>query len=253
MNLRKMILNAQLWFARTGAKKYNTVTSGTVQVTNGSTAVVGTGTVFTTDFVDGAEIVINGTVATIQTVTDDTNIVLNANWNEDSGTGIAPLKRDGTVSSAAKPIVPGAPLPAAPNWIPLGGIEDWNPQISRQETDIYTPSPGARVLSETLVRRTESNHQFTMQDLSELTMELLFAAGGEITADFVPLGGTGQVQGWLKCQGYNSDNEKIVVFDVWSKLGVNNPRFGDDHAKLQLQVKVLQNALNSGTLTLLGS
>lgn len=56
---------------------YNT---GTVSVTNGSPNVTGTGTLFTAAVEQGDMLVVNGVIGIVNTVTDDTHIVLFDNW-----------------------------------------------------------------------------------------------------------------------------------------------------------------------------
>lgn len=53
---------------------------GTVRATNGSTAVVGTGTTFTTTFVAGQTITIAGVPYIIQSITDNTHLTLQSNY-----------------------------------------------------------------------------------------------------------------------------------------------------------------------------
>lgn len=54
--------------------------TGTITATVGSTAIVGVGTAFTREVNNGGVLEILGTLQSIATVTDDTNIVLSANW-----------------------------------------------------------------------------------------------------------------------------------------------------------------------------
>lgn len=63
-------------------------TTGTVQVTNGSNAVVGSGTTFTSDMV-GKRFLITGETAfyTVATFTDATHITINTNYTGTSGSG----------------------------------------------------------------------------------------------------------------------------------------------------------------------
>jgi len=53
--------------------------TGTVDVTNGSNAVAGSGTAFTTDLVVGDRIEINGQSFTVVTITDNSNMTVDAN------------------------------------------------------------------------------------------------------------------------------------------------------------------------------
>ena len=62
---------------------------GTIAVTNGSTAVVGTGTTFTNYLVAGEQITIAGVGYTIQSVTDNTHLVLTLNYAGTTASGLA--------------------------------------------------------------------------------------------------------------------------------------------------------------------
>lgn len=65
-------------------------TTGTVSVTNGSSTVTGTGTAFTTNVTAGDSFkVAAGLVTyTVASVTDNTHLVLTANYAEASGSGL---------------------------------------------------------------------------------------------------------------------------------------------------------------------
>lgn len=54
--------------------------TGTVNVTNGSTAITGTGTAFTTQVVAGDELLVNGNVATVAAVTSANSLTLASNF-----------------------------------------------------------------------------------------------------------------------------------------------------------------------------
>jgi hypothetical protein len=62
--------------------------AGTVSATNGSTAIVGTGTTFT-KLQNGDTISISGTTYTVNTVTDNTHITLTTNFTGTTGAGLA--------------------------------------------------------------------------------------------------------------------------------------------------------------------
>jgi hypothetical protein len=78
-------------FADLNALFAPTVTSGagTATFTNGSANVTGIGTSFTKFFLPGQSIRLdsNGTFFQIQSITDDTHLILNANWVGTTGTG----------------------------------------------------------------------------------------------------------------------------------------------------------------------
>jgi hypothetical protein len=68
----------------------NTTRTGTITVTNGSTAVTGSSTLFTSEISAGYYILDNsGVSATVQSVTNDTALVLTGNWSGTTQAGIA--------------------------------------------------------------------------------------------------------------------------------------------------------------------
>ncbi len=76
--------------------------SGDVSVTNGSAAVVGTGTSFTTELATLEQIVIEGVVYTLNSIPDDTNLILTAMYDGATDSGLSyyqkSVKLSGTVS-----------------------------------------------------------------------------------------------------------------------------------------------------------
>lgn len=75
-------------------KKY----SGTLNVTPDSTAVVGTGTAFTTELTEGQELVIGGVTYIVGTITDDTNLTLTAKYSESADASIDYFGQEGAVT-----------------------------------------------------------------------------------------------------------------------------------------------------------
>lgn len=61
---------------------------GTIAVTNGSAAVTGTGTLFTTDLAAGSIITISGTPYTVSSIITDTSLALTANYSAATASGI---------------------------------------------------------------------------------------------------------------------------------------------------------------------
>jgi len=61
---------------------------GTISVTNGSAAVTGTGTAFTTELATGSIISISGVTYTVATITNDTTLTLTANYSGATASGI---------------------------------------------------------------------------------------------------------------------------------------------------------------------
>jgi PKD repeat protein len=75
--------NAEISIDKTVAKG-----SGTAAATNGSAALVGTDTAFTTEYVEGGYIIIGEKVYTIDTIADDTNMTLTTNYAGGTDSGL---------------------------------------------------------------------------------------------------------------------------------------------------------------------
>lgn len=73
--------------------------TGTVQVTQNSTAVVGTGTLFTTELANGESVMIKGELFTV-TVTDATNLTLSSVFKGESGTGLKIFRTNPVTATA---------------------------------------------------------------------------------------------------------------------------------------------------------
>ena len=81
---------------------WNTTGPGTVGATSGSTAVVGTGTTFTTSVYPGQPITIAGVPYTVQSVTNNTNLTLTTAYTGGTAGGLAYIAGDGTTVTLQK-------------------------------------------------------------------------------------------------------------------------------------------------------
>jgi len=72
-----------------GNEALTVITGTSIQMTNGSAAVVGVGTSFTTQLAVGDLVALDAddVLATVQSITDDLNLVLTANYSGAGGTG----------------------------------------------------------------------------------------------------------------------------------------------------------------------
>ncbi len=79
------------------------VLGGTIAVTNGQPSVSGTGTTFTTDLVNGDNIIINSLPFTVGTVNSDISLTLTSNYSGTTASGLA-ITRDFSIRSGTEQV-----------------------------------------------------------------------------------------------------------------------------------------------------
>ena len=78
--------------------------TGTISVTQGSKAVIGSGTLFTSELDEGDKIEVGGLLYKVLNIISDTELVLSSYYAGDTDSGLAySLKQPGTTSSSANP------------------------------------------------------------------------------------------------------------------------------------------------------
>ena len=244
MNYRKLIIGNQLYFGRDKGDNF-VLQTGTVAVTNGSAAVVGTGTTFLVGMV-GKVIVIASRKVTILTFTDATHITLSTAWPGATGTLLVwMLQTDNTIDFNTKPI--GAA------WLTVGDIEDANLTPKRTEQEVFSPAPGNYRLSQIFVKTIDLTLDLTLQDMSELFLELLTSSIGPIdpaSGAYQPYSGSGVLTGWFRVTQFGQSDTQNNILEVWGRATADATKFGNEHAKGKISLRVLVNPLNSGIATL---
>jgi hypothetical protein len=247
MNYKKLIIGNHLWFARTKDDNYN-IQVGTVGVVNGSVTVTGTGTVFT-GIAPGTKLAIANRVVTVSSVTSGTVIVLTTVWYGSTGSGLPwSLNINNNIDANTPPTIES-------QWLSVGDIEDANMDPSRDEVEVFSPSPGHYVMSEKLVKFSRMKVEFTLQDMSELFFEMLMSARGPIGSGssggpFIPYSATGVIRGWFRCAQFGQQDSQNNIFTCWGRATALATRFGNDIAKGKVNFELLDNPLNTGTLSL---
>jgi hypothetical protein len=109
-------------------------TTGTIAVTNGSTAVVGTGTTFTAGMVN-RRIVINGVWYTVQSFTDATHIGLTANYTGSTASGLSYAIKVGW-NDQFKDF--GADISPVNEWRTMDIYEEWVLIANKNQVAMYS-------------------------------------------------------------------------------------------------------------------
>ncbi|WOO43160.1 hypothetical protein [Rubellicoccus peritrichatus] len=142
------------------------------------------------------------------------------------------------------------------NWTDVGIISSASIENSKNELEIWGPSPGRLALQDVLLSRQDLMIRATLEEASPMLWELLFGAVGAIdtsgTGAFVPLAKRGFVKGWWKFQQYDQNDVAINLVDVWGRADITGAvDFGDQQQVItyELEIRLLNSALNSGVLS----
>jgi hypothetical protein len=122
----------------------------------------------------------------------------------------------------------------------------------REEREIFAPSPGILRKYDVIEQKRQLNLTFTCEQMSRLTVILLFGADPNLMADaqlqYNPLEGK-TIRAWLKIQQYDQNDAAWDILDVWVYLKVNAAvAMNDDIVRTEMMASVLQSALNTGAL-----
>lgn len=165
-----------------------------------------------------------------------------------------------TVASNAKP-----DNDPATNWTDykLGGVEEATINNEVQTTTIRTPLDdvgsgvpgGVYQDKDEFVRQQNVEIDFTLVEITPTVWRSIWLSGeitdgGGGTGAFVPLSQSGFVKGWARLSQYDSLNQLVSKVEFWSQLRISGPAaFGEDVAKIRMNLKVFANPLNTGTLS----
>lgn len=149
-----------------------------------------------------------------------------------------------TVGREAKPDV----SPEA-NWTDLGIVGSFSVEDNSTTEDILKGQPGVVSLYEVLKTSDMRTLTLEMVEMNALAVQALFNTGN-ITTTFVPGSSGRHLQGWLKIQMYNQDNELVIAMDVWADVMATglNAALGT-RTGYTLSVRQLYSTLNTGNLS----
>jgi hypothetical protein len=148
-------------------------------------------------------------------------------------------------SAAYKPV-----SGAAGNWTSVGSVLDCEIKNNPQEDEILAPAPGAYEVEDIIVKARRLALDLTVQDGSEALFEMLLLNNGAITDAFVPLSASGQIKGWWQLKQYDQTDTQRSLLEVWAIGVVKAQKFDNNLVRYKLNLRVLANSLNVGTLSL---
>jgi hypothetical protein len=176
-------------------------------------------------------------------------------WFARTGTAWA-TPTTGTVGVNAKPPVDAEDASSNELWVSLGrlaGVQE-TPSIGTRK-EIWTGSPGKLVLGAEIATKLKQEIVATCQDLNEIALQLLYATSNldldltDTDKQFNPLAGTPLLEGWLKIQYYDHDNNAILFVDRWGGLSFEGSYNADgDNNEFTLKHTVYHSQYNTGEI-----
>lgn len=152
----------------------------------------------------------------------------------------------GTCSSTAKPGAEDS------GWVDLGALKDVSVEKKSTKIELFRASPGQLRRYKVMETKKSIDITFTCQDLSDLALEATFGAAALAAGDtqFNPLEGA-EIEGWLKGQIYDQEDDQWVVVDLWVCLVADgavslNSSDGNPN-EIKLIAHGLHSSLNTGT------
>lgn len=249
LNPRSLILGAHVGFARRGAVNFRALT-GTLGVTNGSTAVVGVGTGFDPDVAVGQKLSIAGRIVQIAAIASDTALTLTAAWDGDTATGLTGYRQG--LNNSGPTIKPVSTIPA--HWIDIGSVDEASFESNLKTATVVAPLPASGFYQPKTKVSAGSAPMLKLKvnEVTELVIESLYCSG-EITdaADFTPGAGTGLIEGWLQIKRY-SGNTLTLLIEQYGFLSVKAEKT-DGSGKVimpEFDFEIMGNSLAIGNSTL---
>lgn len=149
-----------------------------------------------------------------------------------------------TVAREAKPDV----SPES-NWTDLGIVATYNVEDTGTTEDILKGNPGVVSLYDVLKLTDGRTVTCEMVEMNALAVQALYNSGN-ITTTFVPGSAGRHLQGWLKVQQYNQDNELVVAMDIWADIQLTSLSSGlGQRTGYTLAFRQLYSTLNTGNLS----
>ncbi|MDB6017667.1 MAG: hypothetical protein JWR19_2156 [Pedosphaera sp.] len=136
------------------------------------------------------------------------------------------------------------------SWIDLGIIKDCGVTPTREEREIFAPTPGQIRLYDVIETKRKLEYKIALQEMSPLVWELLFGTLPLTLAStqYNPLSGPTK-KGWLKLQQYKQDDTLFNTVDSYCQLIVDGEvKFDDNVIAVNLTARQLHSTLNTGAL-----
>jgi len=145
------------------------------------------------------------------------------------------------------------PAAADLSWQYGGIVSALSVEPQREEREIFAPSPGVLRLYDIIEQKRQLNFTFTCEQMSRLTVILLFGADPNLMADaqlqYNPLEGK-TIRAWVKIQQYDQNDASWNIVDVWAYLKINTAvSMNDDIVRSELMGRTLQSPLNTAAVS----
>lgn len=137
------------------------------------------------------------------------------------------------------------------NWtdFKIGSVERLQVQNTGTAVDRWAPNPGVYQIRKRLMTQRQITYTLGLQEWDELTLVRLLFGGGEPSGGvFVPGSQQNDVEGWLKIQSYDQNNDIILTIDTWTAIRVEDFTFQNSVEPYNLIGQVLSSELNVGQL-----
>jgi len=136
------------------------------------------------------------------------------------------------------------------SWLDVGILKDVGTNLTREEREIYAPTPGQIRLYDLIETKRKQEIKLALQEMSPLVWELMFGTLPLATGStqYNPMSGPTK-KGWLKLQQYKQDDSLFNTLDLYVQLIVDGEvKFDDNVVAPNLTARVLHSTLNTGTL-----
>lgn len=252
-NLKRFILGASLGFAKTGSQIFAALT-GTVGVTNGSTALTGSGTNFDPQLASGSNLrIVNDSAGFPQGVlmtlsgapASDTAATLSSAWAYDTASGLTGYYPTGTTS--ARTVKPTSAVPA--HWLTLGDCVDAEYTRNATFEEVVAAKGGPYEQTDELYKGSRPKLMVTLNEVSEATLESIFATAAITNGTpATPFASDGQLKGWWQLIKKTTAGETVLLGEFFGHGHFTGMKAANEHAKPKLEIaifKVTGNALTS--------
>lgn len=155
------------------------------------------------------------------------------------------IPTNGVVSRTAKPGANDA------SWDYLGIVGEATMEHRREQAEVWGPTPGRLALMDVLDFKHQLTLTATLRELGPKQSEYFYNTGRlNSTSTNFNIFSSPQINGWVKFQAYDEQNNLLETLDFWAHATVTGQRTFDGQrlAELQVQFQLLESPLNAGLL-----
>jgi hypothetical protein len=232
MNYLTDILGAFLDFVRLAATGIVHAPTGTAATTSGDATVTGTGTKFLTELKVGDSLTIGAVTGTVLTLTSDTELELAATAG--SSVSTVAFTATGVARSTLRPTNLDA------NFGKIADVEDltYTPKLEKEEV-MKPRTTGGYGRKANIVKRGDVDITATVNDVTELLLELVTLSSAAISTTFTPAAGDGSVTGWFRLRFRNQDGDIVMTNIVYAEMSCEPLQFGNQVPKPKITLSIL--------------